>query len=115
MMKITVIGGGAAGMTCAILLARAGKSVTVIERGERLGRKLSATGNGQGNVTNTHVDASHYFSDDADKVARVLTHFSWQDAVAFLQSMGGCDEQMYQALGFHIPLGRTYAYPAGGD
>ena len=26
-----------------------------------------------------------------------------------------CDEQMYEALGFHIPLGRTYAYPANGD
>ena len=26
-----------------------------------------------------------------------------------------CDEQMYQALGFHVPLGRTFAYPAGGD
>ena len=103
MMKITVIGGGAAGMACAILLARAGKSVTVIERGERLGRKLSATGNGQGNVTNTYVDASHYFSDDADKVARVLTHFSWQDAVAFLQSMGG----------IFLPDARGRVYPAG--
>ena len=102
-MKITVIGGGAAGMTCAILLAREGKSVTVIERGERLGRKLSATGNGQGNVTNTHVDASRYFSDDADKVARVLTHFSWQDAVAFLQSMGG----------IFLPDARGRVYPAG--
>ena len=103
MMKITVIGGGAAGMACAILLARAGKSVTVIERGERLGKKLSATGNGQGNVTNTHVDASRYFSDDADKVARVLTHFSWQDAVAFLQSMGG----------IFLPDARGRVYPAG--
>ena len=103
MMKITVIGGGAAGMTCAILLAREGKSVTVIERGERLGKKLSATGNGQGNVTNTHVDASRYFSDDADKVARVLTHFSWQDAVAFLQSMGG----------IFLPDARGRVYPAG--
>ena len=103
MMKITVIGGGAAGMACAILLAREGKSVTVIERGERLGRKLSATGNGQGNVTNTHVDASRYFSDDADKVARVLTHFSWQDAVAFLQSMGG----------IFLPDARGRVYPAG--
>lgn len=26
-----------------------------------------------------------------------------------------CDEQMYQALGFQIPLGRTYAYPTRGD
>ncbi len=103
MMKITVIGGGAAGMTCAILLARAGKSVTILERGERLGKKLSATGNGQGNVTNTHMDACHYFSDDTDKVARILSHFSWEDAVAFLQSMGG----------IFLPDVRGRVYPAG--
>ena len=103
MMKITVIGGGAAGMTCAILLARAGKSVTILERGERLGKKLSATGNGQGNVTNTHMDASCYFSDDMDKVARILSRFSWQDTVAFLQSMGG----------IFLPDARGRVYPAG--
>ena len=68
-MKITVIGGGAAGMACAILLARSQKSVTILERGERLGRKLSATGNGQGNVTNVRMDASFYHTDDGDKLA----------------------------------------------
>ena len=49
MVKIAVIGGGAAGLACAVQLARKGKDVTVLERMDRLGKKLSATGNGQGN------------------------------------------------------------------
>ena len=103
MVKIAVIGGGAAGMACAVLLAKAGKCVTVFERGERLGKKLSATGNGQGNVTNRNMDASHYFSDDREKVARVLARFSAQDAVRFLEDMGG----------LFLPDARGRVYPAG--
>ena len=102
-MKITVIGGGAAGMACAILLARSQKSVTILERGERLGRKLSATGNGQGNVTNVRMDASFYHTDDGDKLARILAGFLPADAVSFLESMGG----------IFLPDGRGRVYPAG--
>ena len=75
MMKIVMIGGGAAGLAAAVMLARAGREVTVLERGERVGRKLSATGNGQGNVTNVNMGAEHYFSDDAPerRVSKALT------------------------------------------
>ena len=103
MKKIAVIGGGAAGMTCAVLLARKGHSVTLLERGERLGRKLAATGNGQGNLTNTNMDASHYFSDDLKKVERLLSRFGQGDTVAFLESMGG----------IFLPDARGRVYPAG--
>ncbi len=58
--KIAIIGGGAAGLFLANLLNS--EAVTLIERGERLGRKLSATGNGQGNVTNLGVKEAEYFS-----------------------------------------------------
>lgn len=102
MQKISVIGGGAAGLACAVFLARAGKRVCVLERGERVGRKLSATGNGQGNVTNLRMDSSHYFSDDLPKVARILHAFPAQDTVAFLSSMGG----------IFVPDERGRVYPA---
>ena len=73
MKKIGIIGGGAAGLACAVFLARKSRfSVTVFERSPRVGRKLSATGNGQGNVTNTDMGAAHYFSDDIGKTGRIL-------------------------------------------
>ncbi|WP_294551419.1 GNAT family N-acetyltransferase [uncultured Pseudoflavonifractor sp.] len=53
-------------------------------------------------------------------IARMLAEAAqkWcrENGVASLSvTCAPCDEQMYQALGFHIPLGRTYAYPASGD
>ena len=103
MKKIAIIGGGAAGIACAVFLARKGYSVTILERGERLGRKLGATGNGQGNVTNTDMNVSHYFSDDLKKVERLLSRFKNRDAVRFLESMGG----------IFLPDSRGRVYPAG--
>ncbi|EDM99706.1 acetyltransferase, GNAT family [Pseudoflavonifractor capillosus ATCC 29799] len=53
-------------------------------------------------------------------IARMLaeTAQKWcgENGIASLSvTCAPCDEQMYQALGFQIPLGRTYAYPARGD
>ncbi len=52
MAKIIVIGGGAAGMMAAIIAARNGKEVTVLEQNEKLGKKLFITGKGRCNFTN---------------------------------------------------------------
>ena len=49
---ILVIGGGPAGMMAAITAARAGKSVILLEKNDRLGKKLLITGKGRCNVTN---------------------------------------------------------------
>ena len=109
MKKVTtaIIGGGAAGLFCAAHLDNTNSSVLVIERGERLGRKLSATGNGQGNVTNTNFGASHYFSFDESERAKIQTVISKRDdkeMVAFLESLGG----LFQAdeRGRVYPTGR---------
>ena len=49
---IVVVGGGAAGMMAAIAAARQGAAVTLIERNQKVGRKLYITGKGRCNVTN---------------------------------------------------------------
>ena len=46
-MKIAVIGGGASGIAAAIAARRNGASGTILESGERIGRKILATGNGR--------------------------------------------------------------------
>ena len=52
MSDLIVVGGGAAGMMAAITAARLGTSVTLIERNQKVGRKLYITGKGRCNVTN---------------------------------------------------------------
>lgn len=59
---VIIIGGGAAGLYLAAALG--GRvSAAVVERGERVGKKLSATGGGQGNLSNMGVCAEKYFGD----------------------------------------------------
>ena len=50
--KIIVIGGGAAGMLASLFAAQAGARVTLLERNEKLGKKLYITGKGRCNLTN---------------------------------------------------------------
>lgn len=52
MTDALIIGGGAAGMMAAIQTAARGRSVLLLERNPRLGRKLLITGKGRCNVTN---------------------------------------------------------------
>lgn len=52
MSRILIIGGGAAGMMAGVLAARRGHTVDVLEKNEKLGKKLYITGKGRCNVTN---------------------------------------------------------------
>ena len=49
---VTIIGGGPAGMFAAVTAAKQGRSVLLLERNDRLGKKLLITGKGRCNVTN---------------------------------------------------------------
>lgn len=52
MSRVIVIGGGAAGMMAAIRAAEKGHAVTLLEKNEKLGKKLFITGKGRCNITN---------------------------------------------------------------
>ena len=52
MSKVIVIGGGAAGMMAAVTAAQNGHQVTLLERNEKLGKKVFITGKGRCNLTN---------------------------------------------------------------
>ncbi|MBR6788947.1 MAG: aminoacetone oxidase family FAD-binding enzyme [Clostridia bacterium] len=58
---VAVIGAGASGLYLTALLAGSNLKVALIESQPRVGKKLSATGNGQGNLTNVNVSEDKYF------------------------------------------------------
>lgn len=83
---ILVIGGGAAGMCAAITAKRiSGASVILTERGERVGRKLAATGNGRCNITNRDITAERYHGGDVEPV---LANVTPDDTQRFFESLG---------------------------
>ena len=89
-VKLAIIGGGAAGLMLANSLKNT-KGVLVLERGERLGRKLSATGNGQGNLTNLGVLDAEYFSvgkNPSTHVQKVIGKYDDKSMMEFFRSLG---------------------------
>lgn len=82
-----VIGAGASGMMAAITAARENKKVCIIEKLDKVGKKLLATGNGKCNFTNAHLSADCYNGDKAF-VEHVLTQFSVEDCLDFFHSIG---------------------------
>ena len=71
---VIIIGGGAAGLACGVRLAENSKlKILILEGGERAGKKLAATGNGQGNVSNSDISIEHYRSGNLSTVENIIT------------------------------------------
>lgn len=85
---ILVIGGGASGLVAAIVAARKGKQVTIIEHKDKLGKKILATGNGKCNYTNMHQEPSCYRGEDALYAQQVLEEFGVEDTIFFFKELG---------------------------
>ncbi len=88
---VAVIGGGPAGMMAAIRVAELGASVVLIEKNEKLGKKLLITGGGRCNVTNASFDNRALAQKYGKKGKFLLSPFSkWnaQNTIDFFESHG---------------------------
>lgn len=86
--KIIVVGGGAAGMVATIVAKRNGGEVVLLERNDRVGKKLLATGNGRCNYTNLNIDANNYHGEDTSFAKYALNHFNKDSAIDFFERLG---------------------------
>lgn len=70
---VAIIGGGASGLACAVRLVRKSTNIKIalIDAGDRVGKKLASTGNGQGNITNTCMSLDKYFSGNLNLVKNI--------------------------------------------
>ncbi len=86
---VAVIGGGASGMMAALTAAQEpGRRVFLLERQQRIGRKLLATGNGRCNLTNINAKPENYFGSDAGFASAALLKFTPQHTLRFFSDLG---------------------------
>lgn len=86
-MDAMIIGGGASGLAAAVSLARRGAKVCVLEKQDRVGRKLLSTGNGRCNLTNMDADLGHYHGCVAAARA-ALEAFPPEKVLRFFEEIG---------------------------
>ncbi len=102
-MVIGIIGGGASGMAAALAAAEnPDVRVVLLERQARLGRKLSATGNGRCNLTNLGADQGGYHGTDPAFTREALEAFDVKNTLEWFHGLG--------LFTVAEPGGRVYPY-----
>ncbi|MDD4065520.1 MAG: aminoacetone oxidase family FAD-binding enzyme [Bacilli bacterium] len=89
MPRVAIIGGGASGLLCAIHLKEIlgdKVDVTVFERNNRLGKKISLSGNGRGNISNNNVNKTAY--NNPTFVEPTLAKYGASNLCTYFQTLG---------------------------
>jgi len=85
---VIIIGGGAAGLMCAIEAGKRGRSVLVLEHNERLGKKILISGGGRCNFTNSNAGPENYLSTNPHFHKSALARFTPADFIALVERHG---------------------------
>ena len=88
MQDVIIIGGGASGLVAGIVAARRGCQVIILERLNRVGKKILVTGNGRCNMTNTALDKIYYHSNSKVDVESVINRFGYEETKTFFSELG---------------------------
>ena len=85
---VLVLGGGAAGLMCAITAAQRGRRVVVLEGSNRVGKKILMSGGGRCNFTNLYCEPSHFLSHNPHFCKSALSRYTQHDFIALVEKHG---------------------------
>lgn len=80
-----IVGGGAAGLMCAIEAGKRGRSTLVLERSESVGKKIRISGGGRCNFTNIIVNDECFLSDNPRFCRSALARYTPDDFIALIE------------------------------
>jgi hypothetical protein len=80
-----ILGAGAAGLMCAIEAGKRGRRVAVLERAERIGKKILISGGGRCNFTNLYCGPENFLSSNPHFAKSALTRYTPADIIALVQ------------------------------
>lgn len=85
---LIVLGGGAAGLMCALTAAKDGRRVLLLEASNKLGKKILMSGGGRCNFTNLHTTADNFICPNPHFVKSALSQFTQWDFIAMVSAAG---------------------------
>jgi predicted Rossmann fold flavoprotein len=85
---VVILGAGASGLMCAFTAAGRGLSVLVLEKANKVGKKILMSGGGRCNFTNYSIDADNFISDNPHFCKSALNRFSQWDFIAMVDRHG---------------------------
>ena len=85
---VIILGAGAAGLMCAFTAGRLGKSVLVIERANKVGKKILMSGGGRCNFTNMYIEPQRYLSTNPHFCKSALKQYTQWDFIAMVEQHG---------------------------
>jgi predicted Rossmann fold flavoprotein len=85
---VIILGGGAAGLMCAMEAGRRGRRVAVLERAERIGKKILISGGGRCNFTNLHCRPENFLSANLHFAKSALARYTPADFIALVEKHG---------------------------
>lgn len=88
MREVIIVGGGASGLIAAVICARNGKKVTILEHNDKIGRKLLATGNGKCNFTNEFQHREDYRGENPFFAWNLIKEYGSKEFLLFMESIG---------------------------
>ena len=80
-----ILGGGAAGLMCAIEAGKRGRRVAVLEHADRLGKKILISGGGRCNFTNLHCQSENFLSANPHFAKSALARYTPADFIALVE------------------------------
>ncbi|RLA07857.1 MAG: aminoacetone oxidase family FAD-binding enzyme [Gammaproteobacteria bacterium] len=85
---VIIIGGGAAGLMCALTAGGRGRKVLVLEGSNKLGKKILMSGGGRCNFTNLFVEPENFLCSNPHFVKSALSRFTQWDFIALVEKHG---------------------------
>jgi len=86
--SLIIVGGGAAGLTSALIAKDLGIDVAIIEGTDRIGKKILTTGNGRCNISNENINNNRYHSENQHFSDYILDSFAIKDTIDFFARLG---------------------------
>jgi predicted Rossmann fold flavoprotein len=82
---VLILGGGAAGLMCAIEAGKRGRRIAVLEHSDRCGKKILISGGGRCNFTNLHCRPENFISANPHFAKSALARYTPTDFIALVQ------------------------------